>query len=220
MPPGQLADEALKLLEDRKLPAMKLRLGQPTLREDLAALEAARRVLPIGVGLMVDFNQALSPQEAEVRTAALDDYGLLWIEEPVRHDDYKAQAYLAAKRNTPLQIGENFNGPTSMVAALALGACDYAMPAVARIGGVPGWLQAQRLPPKKACSLSSHVSAEISVGLLCASPTAHWSEYVDWADAFLSDPMQLSKGTATPSTRPGTGHEWDESKIAKLWADN
>ena len=220
MPPRQLADEATKLLEDRKLPALKLRLGYPTLDEDVAAVEAVLRVLPAGIGLMVDFNQALSPQEAVVRTAALDDYGLLWIEEPVRHDDYTAQASLAARANTPLQIGENFNGPASMEAALAAGACDYAMPDVARIGGVSGWLHGAAIAADRGMPLSSHLYPEISVGLLCASPTAHWLEYVDWADAFLSNPLQPSSGGVSPSTSPGTGHDWDESKIARLLADN
>jgi mandelate racemase len=220
MPPRQLADEALRLHEDSKLPALKLRLGYPTLDEDVAAVEAVLRVLPAGVGLMVDFNQALSPQEADVRTAALDDYGLLWIEEPMRHDDYPAQANLAARTNTPLQIGENFNGPASMEAALAAGACDYAMPDVARIGGVSGWLLGAAIAAEKGMPISSHLYPEISISLLCASTTAHWLEYVDWADAFLLEPIKLSNGTATPSNRPGTGQVWDESRISKLRANN
>ena len=73
---------------------MKLRLGHPTLADDIAAVEAVLGVLPEGIGLMVDYNQALSPEEAFLRGAALDSYGLLWIEEPMRHDDYPAQARL------------------------------------------------------------------------------------------------------------------------------
>lgn len=219
MPPGPLAEEALRLFEDRRLPAIKLRLGHPTLEADVEAVEAVLRVLPREVGLMIDFNQALSPQEAEMRTAALDDYGLLWIEEPIRHDDYAAQAHLAARMTTPLQLGENFNGPTALKTALSLGACDYAMPDVARIGGVTGWLHGAAFAAEKGMPLSSHLYPEISVSLLCASPTAHWLEYVDWADAFLSGQMPLSNGRATPSTRAGTGHDWDEDKIAKLQAD-
>ncbi|HMO09341.1 MAG TPA: enolase C-terminal domain-like protein [Paracoccaceae bacterium] len=219
MPPGQLADEALRLHHDSKLPAMKLRLGHPTLAEDVAAVEAVLRVLPEGIGLMVDYNQALSPQEADIRATALDDHGLLWIEEPMRHDDYAAHARLTARTKTPLQIGENFNGPTSMEAALALGACDYAMPDVARIGGVTGWLQGAELAAGRGTPLSSHLYPEISVALLCASPTAHWLEYVDWADAFLTNPMVPTNGGARPSTAPGVGHDWDENRIAKLLAD-
>lgn len=219
MRPDQLADEALRLAEDGKLPAMKLRLGHPTLDEDVAAVEAVLRVLPAHIGLMVDYNQALTRQEAAKRTAALDDHGLLWFEEPVRHDDYRAQARLAAKTRTPLQIGENFNGPPAMETALACAACDHVMPDVARIGGVTGWLTSATLAADRGMPISTHLYPEISCALLCASPTAHWLEYVDWADAFLAAPMRPIDGRASPSNAPGCGHDWDEDKIARLVAD-
>ncbi|HSF62766.1 MAG TPA: hypothetical protein VLA78_00140, partial [Paracoccaceae bacterium] len=51
MPPGPLVDEALRLIADRNLPAIKLRLGHPTLAEDIAAVTAVRDALPASVGL-------------------------------------------------------------------------------------------------------------------------------------------------------------------------
>lgn len=220
MRPDLLADEALRLCDDGRLPALKLRLGHPTLTEDIASVEAVLRVLPAGVGLMVDFNQALSPEEADLRLAALDDFGLLWIEEPIRHDDYRAQAHLAARTRTPLQIGENFNGPEAMVTALGFAACDHVMPDVARIGGVTGWLSGAALAAEKGMPLSAHLYPEISAALLCASPTAHWLEYVDWADAFLANPLRPIDGLAHPSDTPGGPHDWDEGRIARLMADD
>lgn len=216
MAPGPLADEALRLIEDRKLPAVKLRLGHPTLADDIAAIEAVLQVLPENTSLMVDYNQALSPDEALRRGKALDDYGLLWIEEPLRHDDYPAQARLAVEIRTPLQIGENFNGPLAMQTALAASACDCAMPDVARIGGVTGWLQAAALAAANRMPLSSHLYPEVSAVLLAASPTAHWLEYVDWGEAFLANPLRIVDGTAMSSTQPGAGLDWDEGKIARL----
>lgn len=216
MPAAPLADEALRLVEDRKLRAVKLRLGHPTLADDIASVEAVLRVLPAGVGLMVDYNQALMPVEALRRAEALDGYGLLWIEEPMRHDDYPAQAQLVERLRTPIQIGENFNGPAAMQTALDAGACDCAMPDVARIGGVTGWLQGAAIAAARDVPLSSHLYPEVSLQLLCASPTAHWLEYVDWADAFLAEPLQIVDGKAMPPRRPGSGIEWDEGRIAHL----
>lgn len=216
MAPGPLADEALRLIENKKLSALKLRLGHPTLADDIAAVEAVLRVLPERVALMVDYNQALSTHEAFRRGQALDGYGLLWLEEPMRHDDYPAHVRLAAEISTPLQIGENFNGPAAMETALALKACDYAMPDVARIGGVTGWLQAAALAAARAVPISSHLYPEVSLPLLAASPTAHWLEYVDWADSFLAEPLQIVDGKAMPSAKPGTGVDWDEDRIARL----
>lgn len=216
MAPGPLADEALRLLEGPRLPAVKLRLGHATLAEDVASIEAVLRVLPEGIGLMVDYNQALSPDEALLRGHAIDDYGLLWIEEPMRHDDYPAQARFKADIRTPLQIGENFNGPEAMETALDFQACDCVMPDVARIGGITGWLQAAALAEVRAVPMSSHLYPEVSLPLLAASPTAHWLEYLDWADAFLVEPMKFVDGAAVPAARPGIGLQWDEERIARL----
>ena len=72
MPTDALADEAEKLLASG-FRAMKLRLGYPTLQEDLAAVHAVQAAHPgDGVALMVDYNQALSVDEALERGRALD----------------------------------------------------------------------------------------------------------------------------------------------------
>lgn len=94
------------------------------------------------------------------------------------------------------------------------------MPDAARIGGVTGWLSAAALAERRAVPLSSHLYPEISVALLCASPTAHWLEYVDWAEAFLAEPLRLADGAATPPAGPGVGHAWDEGRIAALRSDD
>jgi mandelate racemase len=51
---------------------------------------------------------------------------------------------------------------------------------------------------------------------LAATPTAHWLEYVDWADAILEQPLQIRDGHAILSDRPGHGMTWDEAKVARL----
>ena len=139
MEPEKLADEADALLA-RGLAAIKLRLGYPTLHGDLAALRTVRRRVPDHVLVMVDYNQALTPAEAILRGRVLQGEGVAWLEEPIRHDDYRGAAAVARALEVPIQIGENFNGPEAMAQALADSACDYVMPDVARIGGVTGWI--------------------------------------------------------------------------------
>src|SRR4051812_4254406 len=144
MPAGALADEAEKLLE-RGFRAIKLRLGYPTLAEDLAAVHAVKARLPRNVALMVDYNQALGADEALARGRALDRENIAWLEEPIRHDDYAGAAMLARELSAPIQIGENFSLPAGMSTALAANACDLVMPDLERIGGVTGWLAAAAL---------------------------------------------------------------------------
>ena len=63
MAPQRVADEAEKLLAGG-FRAVKLRLGYPTLEDDLAALHAVKKRLGSEIAVMVDYNQALSLAQA------------------------------------------------------------------------------------------------------------------------------------------------------------
>jgi mandelate racemase len=214
MPTPALVDEAHALLEGGFC-AVKLRLGYPTVQEDLAAVRAVRKALPDDIALMADFNQALSAAEAIRRGCALDGEGLYWIEEPVRHDDYAGCAALARAIATPVQIGENFSGVYAMQAALAAGACDYVMPDLERIGGVTGWQRAAGLASSAGIEMSSHLFPEVSAHLLAVTPTRHWLEYVDWAIPILAEPVRIENGMVIIPERPGNGLAWDADAVAR-----
>ena len=214
MTPEACADEAMELL-DGGFTAVKLRLGRPTLAADLAAVRAVRKRLPDDVALMVDFNQALTLADALERGRALDHEGVYWIEEPIRHDDYDGYARLVRELKTPIQIGENFSGPTAMAAALAQKTSDYVMPDLERIGGVTGWLRAAGLAAGHEIAMSSHLFPEVSAHLLAATPTCHWLEYMDWAAPILRAPVSVVDGFVTPSAAPGVGLGWNEDAVER-----
>jgi mandelate racemase len=214
MSTSALADEAVKLLAGG-FRAVKLRLGYPTLDEDLAAVHAVRRCIPAGVGIMVDYNQALSFEEAMKRGRALDSEGLGWIEEPIRHDDFAGCAALAEALSTPVQIGENFSLVFDMQKAIDARACDFVMPDLERIGGVTGWQRASAVASAAGLPMSSHLYPEVSAQLLAATPNAHWLEYVDWMDPLLVEPLKIVDGMAVASDRPGGGLEWNRDIIRK-----
>jgi mandelate racemase len=214
MAPREVADEAEKLLA-RGFRAVKLRLGYPTLEDDLAALHAVKKRVGSEIAVMVDYNQALSLAHALERGHALDQEGIYWLEEPIRHDDYAGNATLARELKTPIQIGENFSESAAMAVALAAGAADYVMPDLERIGGVTGWLRAAALAAAHRVEMSSHLFPEVSAHLLAATPTAHFLEYVDWADKILAEPLKIMDGCAVVPQRPGNGLAWDAKAVKK-----
>lgn len=215
--PAAAAGEAEALAtEGGGFRAVKLRLGRPDAAADLAVLRAVRRRLPDTVAVMVDYNQALTVREAIERGRALDAEGAAWIEEPVRHDDFAGGAAVARALATPVQLGENFSYPRDMARALAAGACDLVMPDLERIGGVTGWVQAAGLAAAAGVEMSSHLFPEVSAHLLCATPTAHWLEHMDWADAVLAEPLPVIDGAALPSARPGNGLDWNEDAVRRF----
>jgi len=196
--------------------AIKLRMGRPRAAEDLEALRVVKKAIGAGITLMVDFNQALTVAEALERGRMIDDEGgVLWIEEPVRADDFAGTSAIRRQIRTPIQIGENFMGPEQMAQALAVGASDYVMPDAERIGGVTGWMRAAALAQAAGLEMSSHLFPEVSAHLLAVTPTAHWLEYVDWANPILETPFSLEQGSIVIPAKPGVGMTWNEEAVRR-----
>jgi mandelate racemase len=210
--PEAVADEAERLLTCG-FRAVKLRLGYPTAQRDLAAVHAVRRRIGDAIGLMVDYNQALSVAAAMERGRMLDAENILWLEEPIRHDDYAGSARVAHEIKTPVQIGENFSDASAMARALAAEASDFVMPDLERIGGVSGWLRAAALAAVHGIEMSSHLFPEVSAHLLAATPTCHFLEYVDWADEIVQQPLRIVDGCAVVPDRPGNGLAWNAAAV-------
>lgn len=217
VPPKELAAEAAAFLEGG-FRAMKVRLGRDDAGDDAAAVEAVRKAVPEGTVLMSDFNQGLSRREAMRRLPALDPLGLAWFEEPVAYADLETCRDLRGACSTPIQIGENFYGPADMAEAVAAEALDFAMPDMQRIGGVTGWLRAAAIADEARIPVSSHLFPEFSAQLLRVTPGAHWLEYVDWASAFLAEPIEIRDGAAHVPDAPGSGVAWNEEAVRRLAA--
>ncbi len=199
--------------------AVKLRLGYPSAAEDLGVIDAVRSEIGAEPRLFVDYNQTLTLAEAKRRVPYLQDFDLEWVEEPLPWDDYAGHAAVAAETSVPIQLGENCWGAADMAKALEAGLDAVFMPDAVKIGGVTGWLQSAGLAAAHGVQLSSHLFPEVSSHLLCATPTAHWLEYVDWAAPILAEPFAVRDGRARPSEAPGAGIAWDEAAVARYAAD-
>ena len=212
---AQAAEEARALVAEGDYEAVKIRLGRPTLEEDLAVLRSVREAVGEGTLLPADFNQGLTVMEAVRRGRALDAEGVYWIEEPVRYDDLDGSAKVAREVATPIQIGENLYGPRAVADAIAKRAGDWLMFDAARVGGVTGWLRAAALAEAAGVEVSSHLFPEFSRHLMAVTPTRHWLEFVDWAAPILTDPPRVVNGSLAIPEAPGAGIEWDEDAVAR-----
>jgi mandelate racemase len=212
---GTIAAEARALQEEGGFSAMKLRLGNTHLKDDLAAIRAVREGVGADIDLMVDFNQTLGLGDAIRRCHELDDEGLYWFEEPIAYDNVRGYAQLAHQVRTPLQMGENYYGSRDLFTFLSADAVHYAMADLMRIGGVTGWLRAANLAGAAGVQFSNHLYPEISAHLMRVTPSAHWLEWVDWANPILAEPLQPQNGEITAPNRPGSGIAWNEESVRK-----
>jgi mandelate racemase len=214
--PATLGAEAMELAAEGGFTALKLRLGNIELKDDLRAIDEVRQATGADLDLMVDFNQALGLGDAVRRCHELDEQGLYWFEEPIAYDDLRGYALLAGKVRTPLQMGENYYGARDLMTFLQAGAVHYAMGDMMRIGGVTGWMRTAAVASATGVQFSNHLYPEIAAHLLRVSPTAHWLEWVDWASPILEDPLVPTGGSVVAHDVPGAGISWNERAVAKF----
>lgn len=218
--PVDVAREAREMLaEHGGFTHMKLRMGRNDTAAEVATYKAVRSAVGPDVLISCDFNQGLPSPSALDTCRAIDGLGLAWIEEPVAYDDYDTQARLATKLATPIQVGENWWSWRVGKAAIEMGACDYVMPDLLRIGGVTGWMRLARVAEARAVPFSSHLSPDYSAHVLAATPTKHWLEFMDWGQNLIRDPLLPVAGFTTPPDTPGTGLEWNEAAITPNLVD-
>lgn len=103
---------------------------------DLTFLEAVRARYP-RLPLTVDANGSYDPGSSgnQERLTALDDFGLLYIEQPFGDDELVAHAALQARLSTPVCLDESVSSPAQCRTALALRACGVVNIKPGRVGG-------------------------------------------------------------------------------------
>jgi len=199
---------------DQGIRAVKVKVGRADLDADRATIRAVRAAIGDTAALMIDYNQSLTVPEAIARIRVLDDEGLYWVEEPTDAEDVDGHARIRAAVRTPIQLGENWTGPSDVARCLAAGASDYATFDVMKLGGVTGWLRAAAIAGTAHVPVSSHSFGEVSAHLLAVTPTAHWFEHLDHVGPILAEPLPVRDGHVTASSAPGNGLQWDEERIA------
>lgn len=196
--------------------AVKVKAGHGDLDGDVELVGAVRAAIGPSAELMVDYNQSLAVEEAIRRGRALQAQHLTWIEEPTRAHDLAGHVRISAALATPLNVGENLEGPDELQAAIAAGAAKRLTFDAMRIGGVTGWMQAAEHAARAGLPVSSHAFPEYSVHLLAATPTSQWLERLDHVAPILLRPVEVRDGHALVPEGPGAGLEWDEPAVKRL----
>jgi L-alanine-DL-glutamate epimerase-like enolase superfamily enzyme len=115
---------------------VKMKVGCPTLEEDVRRIEAVRSVLGPDDLLMVDANQVFGLTEALRRGRAYQELGCYWFEEPLRADDFDGLAELSRQLDIPIATGENNYGKRQFRDLLARRGADIVQPDLRRAGGI------------------------------------------------------------------------------------
>ena len=216
IPLNEIEKETNDLLENGSFNAVKVRIGRNKLKDDIYVIEKIRKIGGENLVIMSDFNQCYDYDTALKRMNELDDIGLYWFEEPINYRNFNDCAKLSSNIKTPISIGENFHGPYDLVNSIKANASTFIMPDLMRIGGVSGWLKSASIAEAYNLKFSTHLFPEVSAHLMNLTPTAHWLEWVDWANPILQDTgFRVENGKYHIPDIPGTGVEWNDTNIEK-----
>jgi L-alanine-DL-glutamate epimerase-like enolase superfamily enzyme len=178
--------------------AVKVKVGSPTLEEDLRRLEGVRRAVGREVQIFTDANQSLTPAEALRRGRALAELGVGWLEEPVPAHDYAGYAAVAHGLDLPVAGGENLYGKEEFAELLRRRALDVVQGDLARNGGVSGCIDVGHAAAAFGLPYCSHGGGMVNLNILCALPNALWLETGslpdDWKERFVDGSVLAPEG--------------------------
>lgn len=187
------------------------------------AIKAVREAIGPDIVLMMDAVGSWNPRQAVEMARKLEQYDLLWLEEPVSpKDDYDGLAYVKGRSNIMIASGENEYTRFGFREMISKGAVDIIQPAVIKSGGI--------MELRKIFTLAETWNLQIATHSNCFGPgiaaTIHLglsnmrSEYLEIGNMipeapFIQPDLRPEKGYLTLSDKPGLGIEIDEDVVKR-----
>ena len=214
----QLVDEAVAARASGFRGA-KMKVGKPSIREDVERLSAVREAVGDAFEIMVDANQAFTVGEARRRANAYAGLDLGWLEEPLPAEDLGGHVELAGVATMPIAVGESLYHLSHFREYLERGACSIVQVDCARIGGITPWLKVAHLAEAFNVAVCPHFLMELHVSLTAAVPNGAWVEYIPQLDGVTSSRINIVDGRARAPEAVGLGIDWDLAAIERRAVD-
>jgi L-alanine-DL-glutamate epimerase-like enolase superfamily enzyme len=213
-------DALLRQTDDnlaRGFRAIKMKVGRPSLSEDVVRVRAMRQHLGAEFPLMVDANMRWSVDEAIRAARALRELDLVWLEEPTDPDDVPGHARIVRDGGLPIAAGENLHTLAEFRQLIAAGGVTFPEPDVTNCGGITAFMKVCHLAQAFHLPVTSHGAHDVTVHLLAAAPNRSYLEAHGFGlDRFIAEPMRLEEGAAVAPERPGHGVEFDWKALEPL----
>jgi L-talarate/galactarate dehydratase len=215
--PLEVLKDSARQHVSRGFEILKLRLGHEARPEGEAArVRAVREAVGPQVQIMVDAAESWTPSQAMPAARALQEAGIVWLEDPVDHRDLGALAQIAAALDIPVAGGEHLYGLDPFQKTFEARALDIAIIDLARVGGITPWMKVAALAEARGIPVADHVIPEVHVHLLSAVPNGHVVEYMPRSEPIFKTRLALEDGHLVAPKAPGLGVELDEDACEKF----
>lgn len=202
---------------DMGLTAIKIKLGQKKLSDDILRVKALREMIGPDVEFMVDANMGWTVEQSVRAARELLKYDIAFLEEPIDPNNYEGHKIIAERSGMAIAAGENLRTPKDFFQIMTQGKIDFPQPDASNVGGITGFMKVAVLAQILDLKVSTHGMQELHVSLLAALPNAGYLEVHSFPiDQYTKRPLVINKEThrAVAPDVPGIGVEFDFEKLA------
>ncbi|MBP1732867.1 MAG: mandelate racemase [Deltaproteobacteria bacterium] len=195
--------------------ALKMRIGKPTVEEDVERVQAVREAVGPNFGLMVDANQRFTVEHAIRLGRRFEELDVTWFEEPVPAWDLEGSARVAAALDLPVASGENAYARYGFRRMMENKAADILMPDLIRVGGITELLKVAHMAEAFDLPVTPHLFPEESMHVVASVTNATYVENMDWFSPLYKERIELRNGMIVLPQRPGFGFTFDPEVIER-----
>ena len=210
--------------EDEGFHFFKLKIGVKPLAQEVAGTFAVREALG-KTPLCADANCGLSRAAAKSYIDKTRKAGLLFVEQPLAHDDLEGLKALARGSKVPIGVDEGIRAIADVETHARAGAGGISLKLI-KLGGLTAAIAAGQLCRRLGLSINvackiaeSSIASAAAVHLACAVPTVDWGvslTHFYLIDDLVRRPLPLADGTVALPEAPGLGVEVDERAVERF----
>jgi muconate cycloisomerase len=203
----------------------KLKIGTKPVEAEIASTLALRRALGEATPLCADANCGLSFADACRYVDGTREAGLLFVEQPLAHDDHSALARLTRLSPTPIGADEGIHSLADIESHERCGAAGVSLKLI-KLGGMSAAVEAARLCERLGLAVNvaakiaeSSIASAAAIHLACAAPTVDWGvslTHFYLAGDIAARPLPMGDGAVALPTGPGLGIEVDEAAVERF----
>src|SRR6478736_9113820 len=202
----------------------KLKIRVKPLAKEIAIAFAVREALP-KTPLCADANCGLTLANARSYVEKTRKARLMFVEQPLAHDDIDGLKKLARGTKVPIGVDEGIHSFADITTSAKAGAGGVSLKLI-KLGGIIAAIEAGKLCQRLGLSVNiaakiaeSSISSAAALQLACAVPKADWGvslTHFYLAEDIVRRPLALNGGLVTLPDGPGLGVEVDEAAVERF----
>jgi muconate cycloisomerase len=203
----------------------KLKIGTKPVETEIAATLALREALGAEMPLCADANCGLSFEDAGRYVDGTRAAHLMFVEQPLAHDDLEGLARLTRLSPIPIGADEGIHSLADIEAHKSCGAGGVSLKLI-KLGGMSAALEAARLCRRLDLAVNvaakiaeSSIASAAAIHLACAVPAVEWGvslTHFYLAEDIARNPLVIGNAAVALPSGPGLGIAVDDAAVDRL----